>query len=269
MCGCGVCWNDCVASGYDIASSLPLQVALYWNAIYAVFYVLFGGIVCVYKVSSLPKCERRTTLTHMCDRAQLNTYETKLEWVIVPPCLFFVFACLEYLRIRLGYSGNLRGKVLYTVLHRLPPGLQSFTLLCAWPGTGAVGVYPSDLLPSAPHRDCAGRYPGASAAHRNHHEHAIRCTFGALRLCLVRAAGLCVHRMFTAADSGNVPELQGGTGTHCDTNRSVLPPLPARRGGGRRTKPYAGAEPVATPSLMWLPQVDKFRRRCATFNVNL
>ena len=58
VCGCGVCWNDCVASGYDIASSLPLQVALYWNAIYAVFYVLFGGIVCVYKVSSLPKCER-------------------------------------------------------------------------------------------------------------------------------------------------------------------------------------------------------------------
>lgn len=106
----------------------------------------------------------------MLHHPQLSTYETKLEWMIVPPSLFFLWSILEFFRIRLGYSGNLRGKVCAsrggdecvrpsparehesqtTFLTRQVPELSAFILITLFPQIPILAVLAIIQVPQLP-----------------------------------------------------------------------------------------------------------------------
>lgn len=95
-------------------SSLPLQVALYFNIIFAFIFFIFQVSVHIHKVQG---CEllRSCCLVPSCPAfaciPQRYTFIYDMYMRILIPIFIAAYAVCEIFRVYLGYSGNLLEKV--------------------------------------------------------------------------------------------------------------------------------------------------------------
>jgi hypothetical protein len=77
-------------SRYQVASSMPLQMTLYFSIPYALVYAALSQYLYAWKS---------------------NVWEVPLVVAVISPMIFTVWALLEPIRLILGYVGNLRERV--------------------------------------------------------------------------------------------------------------------------------------------------------------